>query len=271
MYPIRSGLTTVGMVGAKQGMQADVPSLAEVLKQQGYATGQFGKNHLGDRNEHLPTVHGFDEFYGFLYHLNVLQEPLEHHDYPQDDEFREKFAPPRDHPQLRRRRLRRRRSGRTVREGRQADRRRHGAAGREALRDARRRVQRHGLQVHGEVRQGRPAVLRLAQSVADARLHVHARRVQEEGRRAHQLRRPLHRRHDPARRRRRRRAGQARGARRRRRHRRRLHHRQRAGAQHLPPTAARRRSAARRCRPGKAASACPCSCVGRAASSRAPS
>ena len=92
MYPIRSGLTTVGMVGDKQGMQADVPSLAEVLKQQGYATGQFGKNHLGDRNEHLPTVHGFDEFYGFLYHLNVLQEPLDH-DYPRGEAFRKKFGP----------------------------------------------------------------------------------------------------------------------------------------------------------------------------------
>jgi arylsulfatase len=92
MYPIRSGLTTVGMVGAKQGMRAEVPTLAEVLKQQGYATGQFGKNHLGDRNEHLPTVHGFDEFYGFLYHLNVLQEPLDN-DYPKSDAFRAKFEP----------------------------------------------------------------------------------------------------------------------------------------------------------------------------------
>ena len=92
MYPIRSGLTTVGMVGAKQGMQATVPTLAEVLKQQGYATGQFGKNHLGDRNAHLPTVHGFDEFYGFLYHLNVLQEPLDN-DYPRNPEFLKQFGP----------------------------------------------------------------------------------------------------------------------------------------------------------------------------------
>ena len=92
MYPIRSGLTTVGMVGDKQGMQANVPSLAEVLKQQGYATGQFGKNHLGDRNEHLPTVHGFDEFYGFLYHLNVLQEPLDN-DYPRAEAFHKSFTP----------------------------------------------------------------------------------------------------------------------------------------------------------------------------------
>lgn len=92
MYPIRTGLTTVGMVGAKQGMLPGTPTLAAVLKQQGYATGQFGKNHVGDRNEHLPTVHGFDEFYGFLYHLNVLQEPLDN-DYPDDPEFRKKFLP----------------------------------------------------------------------------------------------------------------------------------------------------------------------------------
>lgn len=70
-YPIRSGMTTVGQPGDNLGLQAASPSLAEVLKTQGYATGQFGKNHLGDRNEHLPTVHGFDEFFGFLYHLNT--------------------------------------------------------------------------------------------------------------------------------------------------------------------------------------------------------
>lgn len=92
MYPIRSGMTTVGMVGAKLGLQAETPTLAEVLKEQGYATGEFGKNHLGDRNEYLPTVHGFDEFYGFLYHLNVLQEPLDH-DYPTSEEFRQKYLP----------------------------------------------------------------------------------------------------------------------------------------------------------------------------------
>ncbi|MCA0402958.1 MAG: arylsulfatase [Proteobacteria bacterium] len=79
-YPIRSGMTTVGQPGDKLGLQAASPSLAEVLKAQGYATGQFGKNHLGDRNEHLPTVHGFDEFFGFLYHLNT-QEEAEQRDY----------------------------------------------------------------------------------------------------------------------------------------------------------------------------------------------
>jgi arylsulfatase A-like enzyme len=73
-YPIRSGMTTVGMPGDKLGLQTASPSLAEVLKQAGYRTGHFGKNHLGDRNEHLPTVHGFDEFFGNLYHLNTQEE-----------------------------------------------------------------------------------------------------------------------------------------------------------------------------------------------------
>lgn len=79
-YPIRSGMTTVGQPGAALGLQAASPSLAKVLKSAGYRTGQFGKNHLGDRNEHLPTVHGFDEFFGNLYHLNT-QEEAEQRDY----------------------------------------------------------------------------------------------------------------------------------------------------------------------------------------------
>jgi arylsulfatase len=90
-YPIRSGLTTVGRPGAPLGLQKATPTLAEVLKPQGYATGQFGKNHLGDRNEHLPTAHGFDEFFGNLYHLNTEEEP-EQEDYPKDPEFRKKFG-----------------------------------------------------------------------------------------------------------------------------------------------------------------------------------
>jgi len=81
-YPIRSGMTTVGQPGDVLGLQAASPSLAEVLKEAGYATGHFGKNHLGDRNEHLPTVHGFDEFFGNLYHLNT-QEEAEQRDYQQ--------------------------------------------------------------------------------------------------------------------------------------------------------------------------------------------
>jgi Sulfatase len=73
--PLRTGMTTVGIPGSKLGIQKEDPTLVEVLKSQGYATGQFGKNHLGDRNEHLPTVHGFDEWYGNLYHLNAQEEP----------------------------------------------------------------------------------------------------------------------------------------------------------------------------------------------------
>ncbi|MBD0830597.1 arylsulfatase [Aestuariibaculum sediminum] len=90
-YPIRSGMTTVGRPGAELGLKKESPTLAEVLKEQGYATGQFGKNHLGDRNEHLPTVHGFDEFFGNLYHLNT-QEEFEQKDYPQDPEYFKKYG-----------------------------------------------------------------------------------------------------------------------------------------------------------------------------------
>jgi len=90
--PIRTGLTKVGLPGAKLGLSFEDPSIAEFLKNFGYATGQFGKNHLGDRNEHLPTVHGFDEFFGNLYHLNAEEEP-ENPDYPKNPEFRKKFGP----------------------------------------------------------------------------------------------------------------------------------------------------------------------------------
>jgi arylsulfatase A-like enzyme len=79
--PYRTGLTKVGMPGAKLGLQPEDPTIADALKHHGYATGQFGKNHLGDRDEHLPTAHGFDEFFGNLYHLNAEEEP-EHPDYP---------------------------------------------------------------------------------------------------------------------------------------------------------------------------------------------
>ena len=85
--PIRTGLTKVGMPGATVGLQKEDPTIAELLKPLGYATGQFGKNHLGDRNEYLPTVHGFDEFFGNLYHLNAEEEP-ELPDYPKDPAFK---------------------------------------------------------------------------------------------------------------------------------------------------------------------------------------
>ena len=81
--PIRTGMTTVGQAGATIGMPAEAPTIATALKALGYATGQFGKNHLGDRNEFLPTVHGFDEFFGYLYHLDAMEDPC-HPNYPQD-------------------------------------------------------------------------------------------------------------------------------------------------------------------------------------------
>ena len=88
----RTGLSKVGLPGAEQGMQEEDPTIAVLLKDQGYATGQFGKNHLGDRDEHLPTNHGFDEFFGNLYHLNAEEEP-ENSDYPKNPEFRKRFGP----------------------------------------------------------------------------------------------------------------------------------------------------------------------------------
>ena len=90
--PFRTGLLKVGLPGAKEGLSEKDPTLAELLKPQGYATGQFGKNHLGDRNEFLPTVHGFDEFFGNLYHLNAEEEP-ENPDYPKNPKFHEMFGP----------------------------------------------------------------------------------------------------------------------------------------------------------------------------------
>jgi arylsulfatase len=90
--PIRTGLTKVGLPGADLGLQPEDPTIADVMKSLGYVTGQFGKNHVGDRDEFLPTVHGFDEFFGNLYHLNAEEEP-ENPDYPKDPEFRKKFGP----------------------------------------------------------------------------------------------------------------------------------------------------------------------------------
>src|SRR5262245_55065443 len=90
--PFRTGLLTIGMPGDPHGIQDWMPTIADVLKTQGYATGQFGKNHLGDRDEHLPTNHGFDEFFGNLYHLNAEEEP-EGYFYPKDPEFKKKYGP----------------------------------------------------------------------------------------------------------------------------------------------------------------------------------
>ena len=91
-HPFRTGLLKVGLPGADLGLQPQDPTIADLLKNQGYATGQFGKNHLGDRNEFLPTVHGFDEFFGNLYHLNAEEEP-EDPQYPKMPEFKQRFGP----------------------------------------------------------------------------------------------------------------------------------------------------------------------------------
>jgi len=99
--PIRTGLTKVGLPGTPEGMKKEDPTIATLLRAQGYVTGQFGKNHLGDRDDMLPTAHGFDEFFGNLYHLNAEEEP-ENVDYPKNPEFRKRFGRAR-HPQLRRR------------------------------------------------------------------------------------------------------------------------------------------------------------------------
>jgi len=90
--PFRTGLLTIGMPGDPHGITPWMPTIADVLKAQGYATAQFGKNHLGDHDEHLPTMHGFDEFFGNLYHLNAEEEP-EGYFYPKDPEFRKKYGP----------------------------------------------------------------------------------------------------------------------------------------------------------------------------------
>jgi len=91
-HPFRTGLLTIGMPGSPQGIPDWAPTIADLLKQQGYVNGQFGKNHLGDRDSHLPTVHGFDEFLGNLYHLNAEEEPETYY-YPQNPEFKAKYGP----------------------------------------------------------------------------------------------------------------------------------------------------------------------------------
>ena len=165
--PVRSGMTKVGIPGAKEGWQKTDVTMATVLKSQGYATGQFGKNHQGDRDEHLPTMHGFDEFLGNLYHLNAEEEP-ENEDYPRDRKlpngktFAEQFGP------------------RGVlhcgrRQGR-SDNREHRPADEEAHGDHRRGNPRRGEGLHHPPGQGRAALLLLVER------HPHALPHAREGR-----------------------------------------------------------------------------------------
>ena len=166
--PMRTGLLKVGLPGAHEGLQAEDPTIADLLKPLGYMTGQFGKNHLGDRNEFLPTVHGFDEFFGNLYHLNAEDEP-EHPDYPKGTEFHEKFGPrgvmrctatseavPGEDPRF----------GRVA----QAELRGHRPARQEAHGDGGRGVPRRHARLHRPGARGGQAVLRLVQPQPHAHL-----------------------------------------------------------------------------------------------------
>ena len=152
----RTGMSKVGMPGVDIGLQKEDPTIAELLKPLGYATGQFGKNHLGDLNKYLPTAHGFDEFFGNLYHLNAEEEP-ENADYPTEEEAplaAQGAATARRHPLLGHRRgLRRGR--RPLRTGRQAAHRGHRTADQEADGDHRRRNHRRLHRFHQAPARGR--------------------------------------------------------------------------------------------------------------------
>ena len=169
--PIRTGLTKVGMPGATLGLSAEDPSVGQFMKNFGYATGQFGKNHLGDRNEHLPTVHGFDEFFGNLYHLNAEEEP-EYPNYPKDPRFRKTVRAAR-RAEVQGDRQGRRDRRRAVRQGRQADDREHRTSHQEAHGDRRRGVHRRRRSISsiGRRKEGAPWFCYFNPD-ADARLHA---------------------------------------------------------------------------------------------------
>ena len=152
--PIRTGLTKVGLPGADVGLRPEDPTIAELLKPLGYATGQFGKNHLGDRDEFLPTAHGFDEFFGNLYHLNAEEEP-ENVDYPKDPEFKKKFGP--------------RGVIHSVAGGKIED---TGPLTKKRMETVDEEITATGARVHGAAAQGRQAVLRLVE--LDAHAHLDA-------------------------------------------------------------------------------------------------
>ena len=152
--PIRTGLTKVGLPGAPEGMKKEDPTIATLLRAQGYVTGQFGKNHLGDRDDMLPTAHGFDEFFGNLYHLNAEQEP-ESPDYPKNPEFKKKFGP--------------RGVIHSFSDGRIED---TGPLTHQAHGDDRRRGHGQGPGLHGEGEEGGQAVLHLVE--LDSHAHLDA-------------------------------------------------------------------------------------------------
>ena len=174
-HGIRTGLTKVGFPGAPMGMSQLDPSIGGLLKNLGYATGQFGKNHVGDRNESLPTVNGFDEFFGNLYHLNAEEEP-ELPDYPKDPAYLAKFGP-RGVLQVQGDRRRRPDGRSALRQGRQADDRGHRRADQEADGDHRRRDLGRGDRLHEAAARRGQAVLLLVQRDAHAPAHARPRRA----------------------------------------------------------------------------------------------
>ena len=284
--PLRTGLTTVGQAGADVGMPAQACTIATALKAQGYATGQFGKNHLGDLNKYLPTLHGFDEFFGYLYHLDAMSDPF-WYSYPADPKFFDTYGPrnlvhcwatDKDDDDR----------DAALGQGRQAeDRRRRPVAavpehGRTASTGRPAKGSKYDMEtfdevlventnaVHGRGQEGRQAVLPLAQHDAHARLDVPVAEVPGDDEQQDQLR-PGRSRHGADGRRRRRPHEAPR------RHRRgRQHHRSSSPPTTAPKCSPGRTAASRRSRPPrapswKAASACRASLAGRATSSRARS
>ena len=227
----RTGLSKVGVPGADVGLQSEDVTIAELLKPLGYATGQFGKNHLGDLNKFLPTVHGFDEFFGNLYHLNAEEEPETPNWPPAEDfpGFNERFRP-RGVLHAWATDSRRRHRGRPLRPRRPPADRGHGAADEEADGDDRRRGARARARLRRPPGRGRHAVLLLVQH--DPHALPHAPEAGEH-RAGGALAVALPRHDDRPRQGRRRAAGQARRARPRRGHDRRLQHRQRAAHEHV--------------------------------------
>ena len=174
--PIRTGMTTVGQAGAKTGLPAEACTIATALKAQGYATGQFGKNHLGDLNEFLPTVHGFDEFFGYLYHLDAMEDPA-HPNYPQD--LLDKVGPRNMVHSWATDYGRRDRDAALGQDRQTEDRRRRHALSR-TDEDGGRRDPRLRLEVHREGQKRRQTVLLLAQPDAHAHRHASFREVRED-------------------------------------------------------------------------------------------
>ena len=164
--PIRTGMTTVGQAGAKLGLPAEACTIATALKALGYATGQFGKNHLGDRNEFLPTVHGFDEFFGYLYHLDAMEDPASQ----LSTELVKRRWPAQHGPLLGHGKGGPDRDA-ALGQGRQAEDRGRRHALPQADGDGRRRNPRPRLEVHRQGQSGQQALLRLAQPNAHAHRH----------------------------------------------------------------------------------------------------